>query len=467
MSFADKRIIMFIVSVALFMDVLDSNVINTAVPAMAHTFHVNPIDIKIGLISYLLSLAIFIPMSGWAADKYGIKIIFISALGLFTLSSFFCGYASTLKTLVIARSIQGIGGAFMISLGRLLIARTFKRFELMKAMNVVITVVSLAVMLGPFVGGVIVDHFSWPWIFWINIPVGIVVMLIATRYLKESGNIQCRPFDFFGFILFSGSLALFCFSLSELSETQCDLYAVMTRLFIAVVLMMTYILHARKKIHPVVKIDLFKIRTFRISVIGNMVARIGFGGVPFLLPLLQQVGLGFSAQLSGLLLAPIALGIMVSKATTAKILRSVGYRKYLLVNTVLVSLSLFTFQFISAHTPIYFIALLTFIFGILISAQYTGMNSLALADIKDEALSASTSITSTNQILSQSFGVAVCAILLRIFASRSDSISLLTPAVFHQVFFSLGVLTVLAGFIFLGLKTNDGQQMFLQTKSPH
>src|SRR3990167_2292002 len=196
--FSIKTMTKFIVSFALFMDVLDSNIVNTAVPVMSQSFHVNPIDLKIALISYLLNLAIFIPMSGWTADKYGTKNIFIAAIGLFTASSFFCGYAHTLLILIIARSIQGMGGASMISLGRLIIARTFKRHELVEAMNTVIIVVSIAVMIGPFVGGVIVDYLSWPWIFWVNIPAGIFTMLLASYGLKESFVRNPRPFDLLG-----------------------------------------------------------------------------------------------------------------------------------------------------------------------------------------------------------------------------------------------------------------------------
>src|SRR3990167_8358640 len=419
MSFADKRIIMLIVSIALFMDVLDSNVINTAVPAMAHTFRVSPIDIKIALISYLLSLAIFIPMSGWTADKYGAKNIFIGAMGLFTLSSIFCGYADSLMVLVIARFIQGIGAAFMISLGRLILARTFKRHELVEATNAVIIVVSIAVMVGPFVGGVIVDHLSWPWIFFVNIPVGIFVILFAYYGLQETAVKNPRPFDFLGFILFGGSLAMLCFSLSEMSESHRHFESAFMRLLIALMMLIVYIFHAKRKKHPVIKIELFRMRTFRVSVFGNLCARLGFAGVPFLLPLLQQVGLGFSAQLSGLLLMPSAFGIIFAKLMAIKILRRVGYKKYLLINTFLVGFSLLSFQMVIAVTPIFVIALLTFIYGVVVSAQYTAMNSLALSEIKDEELSASTSITSTVQILAQSLGVAVGAILLRIFSSRS------------------------------------------------
>ncbi len=457
-----KSITMLIVSMALFMDVLDSNIINTAVPAMSHTFHVSPIDIKIALISYLLSLSIFIPISGWAADKYGVKNIFMSAIGLFTLTSFFCGYAHSLVVLVIARFIQGIGGAFMISLGRLIIARSFKRHELVDAMNTVIIVVSIAVMVGPFVGGVIVDHLSWPWIFWVNIPVGLFLMIISANYLKDTSIKNPRPFDLLGFILFGGSLALFCFSLSEMSESHNDLSATLLKMGVALLMLLAYVIHAKRKKHPVIKIDLFRIRTFRISVFGNLCARLGFGGMPFLLPLLQQVGLGFSAQLSGLLMVPIAFGIIFAKLMAIKILRKMGYKKYLFINSFFVGIILWTFQIINSHTSMIVIATLTFIFGIFISAQYTAMNSLALAEIKDEELSASTSITSTVQILAQSLGVAVGAILLRFYSSLSQSKMTLTPTIFHDTFFTLGILTFMSAAIFLGLKKGDGVQMLVR-----
>lgn len=456
-----KRMTMFIISLALFMDVLDSNIINTAIPAMSHSLQVNPIDLKIALISYLLSLAIFIPMSGWTADKYGTKNIFIAAMGLFTISSFFCGYAHTLMELIIARSIQGMGGAFMISLGRLMIARTFKRHELVEAMNTVIIVVSVAVMVGPFVGGVIVDALSWPWIFWLNIPAGLLTMLLSAYGLKESTARNPRPFDLFGFILFGGSLALLCFSLSEMSESNNDLHASLFRMAFAFLMLITYFFHAKRKKHPVIKIELFRIRTFRISVLGNICARFGFGGMPFLLPLLQQVGLGFSAQLSGLLLMPIALGIIVSKIIAIKILRKVGYKQFLLTNTFLVGFVLWLFQIITVGTSVYTIAALTFIFGIFMSFQFTGMNSLALADIKDEELSASTSITSTVQVLAQSLGVALGAILLRFYGTMEKTMQL-TPTLFHHAFFALGVITFVSSFVFIGLRYGDGKQMLVK-----
>jgi EmrB/QacA subfamily drug resistance transporter len=458
---SNKRITMFTVSLALFMDVLDTNIINTAIPTMARNFKVNPIDLKIALISYLLSLAIFIPISGWTADKYGAKRIFISALALFTMSSFFCGYAHSLIDLVIGRSIQGIGGAFMISVGRLIIARTFERHRLVEAMNAVIIVVSLAVMLGPFIGGLITEHLSWPWIFWVNIPAGILAIVLATYGLKDTTTKKERPFDFLGFVLFGGSLSLLCFSLSELSESGNNLLFTLMLMIISFITLIACIFHAKTHLNPVINIDLFRFRTFRVSVFGNLCTRLGFGGMPFLLPLLQQIGLGYSAQLSGLLLVPIAFGIIFSKLIAFRMLQLLGYKRYLVMNTVIMGLVLASFQMINMQTSVYTIACLTFIFGMFTAAQFTAMNSLAYAEINQEDLSALTSITSTTQVLAQTLGVAVGAVLLRFYSSMQQS-TVLTTEVFHQAFISMSVLTLISVLIFIRLKSDDGRQMLVE-----
>jgi len=454
----NKKMVAFIVSLALFMDALDTTIINTAIPAMSHSLNVNPVDLKIALISYLLSLAIFIPISGWIADKFGIKQVFILALGLFTVSSLWCGYAQHLYELVIARSIQGLGGSLMLPLGRLIILRTFQRHELVEAMNAVVMVVSLGLMLGPLAGGVITDHLSWPWIFWVNIPVGFVAMLMAFNWLKDTAPRKVRAFDTVGFILFSGGLAALTFSLSDLSESTANKTTTFFIMAIAILMLISYFLHSNKQRHPIINTDLLRIRTFQISIMGNLFARLSFGGVPFLLPLLLQVGLGYSAQIAGLLLVPIALGILLVKSISLRILRLFGYKRLLLINTILVGFILWAFRMINIDSSFYMIASLTFLFGFLISLQYSGMNSLAYAEVPADDLSAATSIVSTIQQLSQSFGVAACALLLRYYSPDSHAYNL-TPECFHQVFFALACLTFLSTFIFVRLKPNDGHQM--------
>src|SRR3990167_890654 len=299
---SEQRIIAFIVSLALFMDALDTTIINTAIPAMAHTLRVNPVDLKIALLSYLLSLSIFITVSGWVGDKYGVKRVFVTALGIFTLSSLWCGYAHTLLGLVVARSIQGVGGALMLPLSRLIILRTFRRHELVQAMNAVVIVISLGLMLGPLAGGLITDHFSWPWIFWVNIPFGILAIFAALRYLKETLPQKVPPFDVVGFILFGGGLSILIFSLSNLSELNADIKKILLMMGLAVGMIICYFFYSYRKVYPIIKTELLRIRTFQISILGNLCSRLGFGAVPFLLPLLFQITLGFSAQLAGALL---------------------------------------------------------------------------------------------------------------------------------------------------------------------
>lgn len=458
--FTDKHnIILLIISFVFFMESLDTTIINTAIPAMSRSLHVNPIDLKIALISYLLSLAIFIPISGWIADKFGIKKVFITAIGVFTMSSLWCGFTHNLYELVIARFLQGLGGSLTIPVGRLIIVRTFKRHELIVRMNQVIIVAAMGMMLGPVFGGVITHVLSWPWIFWVNIPVGLMTMLLAKHWLTETTPHHVMPLDKLGFVLFGGGLATLTFGLSSLSESNVPSIYALSIIAIAITLLIFYTLHSRTQKNPIIKTQLLASRTFRISVTGNLMARLGFGGVPFLIPLLLQINLGYSAPVSGLLLAPIALGIVLVKPFSLFLLRQTGYKKLLIFNTFLVGFSLWTFSLISKHTPIYAICCLTFVFGFLNSIQYSSMNSLAYADITPENLSAATSIMSTIQQLAQSFGVAMGAILIRFFSLGSSEHFALTGNVFHRTFVALGFITFLAALIFLQLKSDDGHEL--------
>jgi EmrB/QacA subfamily drug resistance transporter len=465
-SVSTERIIVFIVSLALFMSALDATIINTAIPAMAHSLKVNPIDLKIALISYLLSLTIFIPVSGWAADKFGIKRVFVIALIVFTASSFWCGAVHLISELVIARSIQGIGGAFMLPLGRLIILHTFQRHKFVEAMSAVIMVSSIGVMLGPLAGGVITDHLSWHWIFWVNIPFGIVTIAMAMHWLKETELKKVLPFDILGFILFGGGLAGLTFAMSSLSESTASPQRGFLIIGISALMLVSYFLRSNTKYDPIIHTNLFRIRTFRISFLGNLVTRLGFGGMPFLLPILFQVSLGYSAQASGLLLVPIAFGIILVKfkSLSLKILRLLGYKRLLIINTLLLGLSLCSFKIVNEHTSIYIITILVFILGFLISLQYSGMNSLTYAEIPTEDLSGANSIFSMTQQLAQGFGVTVSALLLRYYSLDSTHNFLLTPNTFHKAFFAMGFLTMLSSLVFIRLKADDGRQMLSADK---
>lgn len=446
------------------MEALDTTIINTAIPAMSRSLDVNPIDLKIALISYLLSLAIFIPISGWMADKFGIKKVFMGAITIFTLSSLWCGFTHNLLELVIARTMQGIGGSMMLPVGRLIIVRTFQRHELIVQMSRVVIVGALGMMLGPMLGGVITHLVSWRWIFWVNIPVGIITLMMIQHWFVDEPPQPVPPLDKLGFVLFGTGLAALIFGLSAISENNVTNSNAFLIIIISILLLILYAWHSRKKKHPIVKTELLISRTFRISVVGNLFGRVGFGGVPFLVPLLLQIGLGYSAQTSGFLLAPTAIGVLLVKPFSIHVLRLFGYKKLLMINTILVGLSLWSFTLVNTHTPIMVIGCLTFLFGFLISQQYSSMNSLAYADIEKKDLSSATSIMSTVQQLSQSFGVALAAIFINFFSLESKENFGLTTPVFHYTFFALGIITFFSIVIFIRLKSTDGHELIEKAK---
>ncbi len=449
------RTIPLIVSLSFFMEAVDTTVINTAIPAMSSSLHVDPVDLKVALISYLLSLAIFIPISGWIADKWGLKRIFISALMIFTLSSFACGFASTLSELVIARFIQGLGGALGLPVGRLILLRTFGREHLISMMNQVVMIGAMGIMLGPVIGGVITHHFSWSWIFWVNIPIGMLAIGLAYYALPSTNPEEVPPLDKTGFILFGSGLASFMFAMSALSETKVSAHFAISIMLGSMVLLLIYAIHSRYQASPIVKTDLLRIRTFRISATGNLLSRLGFGGIPFLIPLLLQIDLHYSSQIAGLLLAPTAIGVFVSKPLGLVLLRKVGYKRFLIINTVFSGLSIWAFAIITMTTPTYLIAFLSFSYGFILSLQYSAMNSLAYADLSSGDLSAANSIMSTIQQLAQSLGVAMSALCIRYFSTQLT----LSTHIFHYTFLAMGLFTLCSSFIFVKLKNEDGQQM--------
>lgn len=454
-----KNIILLIVSLAMFMESVDTTILNTAIPVIARSLQTNPVNLKLALISYLLSLAIFIPVSGWIADKFGVKRVFISAIALFTLSSMFCGYAENLSELVAARILQGLGGSLTLPLGRLIILRTCERHELIAKMGVVVMMASLGMVLGPLLGGFITHHFSWSWIFWVNIPVGIIAIILSAKRMPEMPPKSVPPLDKRGFLLFGSGLSFLTFGLSTLGESALRLPGSLGLLCSSAILLMLYTRHAGTRPNPVVKISLLSTRTFRISVLGNLLARLGFGGVPFLVPLLLQMGLGLSPELSGLLLAPTALGVLMIKPMALPVIRFMGYQKMLVINTFCVAMAILLLATINPLTSLWRIGLLTFIYGFFITLQYSGMSSLAYANIGSEDISAASSIMSTIQQVAQSFGVAIAALMLRIFSMHHR----LTMTTFHESFIAIAILTLLSLSIFTQLKREDGKELVKAT----
>lgn len=452
----DTMMISFIVAFTLFIEALDSTILNTAIPSMARSLLVSPLHLKIALISYLMSLALFIPISGWVVDKFGAKKVFISALLLFVSGSIWCGLSTTLTLLIIGRCIQGVGGAFSFPVGRLIMIRSFPRHEMIKVTNKVVMIAAMGVMLGPFFGGLITHHFSWRWIFWINIPFVILVIISATTWIKNFTIEHIAPFDFIGFVLFGAALVLLTFSLSALSEGAISNALAVILLSGALILLGLFFAHAQKIKNPIVDISLFRYRTFRLAIVGNMFSRLGFGGAPFLLPLLLQICLGYSSQTAGFLMMPMAFGILLVRPITLPLLRLFRFRKVLIVNTILLAFCLWSYQLINTHTSFYFIIFLVFLYGFLTSLQYTGMNALFYAEIPKEKNSAANSIIVTCQQLTQSFGVAIAAFLVEIYSNKTLPLSL---KVLQHTFFMIGIITLLSAVIFFNIQPDDGVQM--------
>ena len=452
-----KRLLPWLVAVGFFMEALDTTILNTAVPAIAQALKVPPLSMKAVLASYTLSLAVFIPISGWMANRFGTRQVFASAIGIFTLGSLLCGISSDIHWLVAFRILQGCGGAMMIPVGRLTMVRTFAKSELVRAMSFVSIPGLIGPMLGPVLGGIVVRYFHWSVIFFVNLPIGLVGLVMVYRHLPNYRARKNFPLDVVGLILFGSGICLLSYVLEVFGEHTLSGREIAGLLGISCALLGAYGLHSQRTRHPLLRLGLLKIRTFRVSVTGNLFTRLGIGGLPFLLPLLYQVGLGFTAIQSGLLIMPQALAAMSLKLTLPGILQKFGYRRVLVSNTVMLGVMLMLFSLIDVGTPVWLIALLAFIYGFFTSTQYTSMNTLVYADVNAEQASSASTIASTVQQLAVSFGVAAASLAAALFISTRHGSG--APEMINGVHLALrvlGVLTLATTVVFRELRQNDG-----------
>jgi EmrB/QacA subfamily drug resistance transporter len=460
---ASKRLLPWLVAVAFFMESLDTTILNTAVPAISAALHVSPLSMKSVLASYTLSLAVFIPISGWMADRFGTRRVFASAIGLFTLGSLLCGLSTNIHLLVACRILQGCGGAMMVPVGRLTLVRTFAKSELIRAMSFVAIPGLIGPMLGPVAGGLIVGYFHWRVIFFLNIPIGLFGLVMVYMHLPDYREEDTHPLDVVGLILFGSGIALLSYVLEIFSEHTLGVGEVLGLLTISVALLAGYLLHARGTAYPLLQLSLFRIRTFSAAVSGSFFTRLGIGGVPFLLPLLYQVGFGFTAIQSGLLIMPQAIAAMSFKFLMPKVLARVGFRGVLISNTVVLGVLLLLFATIGLGTPVWLIVLLAFCYGTFSSLQYTSMNTLSYADISEDQTSGASSIASTVQQMSISFGVAAAGLATAFFiparahTTRGEMIHGI-----HEALVVLGGFTILSTLIFHRLKSGDGSSVSQQ-----
>lgn len=403
------RLTALIVACALFMQNLDSTVISTALPTMAKAFGAEPTHMNVALTSYLLSLAVFIPASGWIADRFGAKQVFRAAIILFTLGSILCGRATSLEFLVLARIVQGIGGAMMVPVGRLVMLRTTPKSEMVAAMAWLSTPALVGPVIGPPLGGFIVTYFSWPLIFDINIPIGIIGVFLVTKYIEDISEPSGHAFDWRGLLLSGTALASIMFGLETAGRGVVPPALTETMIAIGLVAGIAYALHARLHPAPLIDFTLLRIPSFMVAVVAGTMFRIGIGAIPFLMPMMLQLSFGKSPAESGLITFASSLGALFMKPVATGMLRRFGFRDTLVVNGILSALLLAVSAAFRPGWPALVITGILLFGGFFRSLQFTAFNALAYSDVPRPRMSAATAFYSTMQQVSLTLGVSAGA----------------------------------------------------------
>lgn len=445
----------WIAAMAFFMQALDATILNTALPAIAQSLNRSPLAMQSAIISYTLTVAMLIPASGWLADRFGTRRVFMLAVSLFTLGSLACALSSSLGMLVIFRVVQGIGGAMMMPVARLALLRAYPRSELLPVLNFVTMPGLIGPILGPVLGGVMVTWASWHWIFLINIPIGIAGLLYTRKYMPNFTTPR-RGFDMRGFFLFGLSLVLFSCGMELFGEKIVASWIALSVIVVGILLLLAYIRHARRHPTPLIALPMFKTRTFSVGIAGNLASRLGTGCVPFLMPLMLQVGFGYPALIAGCIMAPTAMGSILAKSVVTQVLRRFGYRNTLVGITVIIGVMIAQFSLQSPSMALWMLILPLFVLGMAMSTQFTAMNTITLADLNDENASSGNSMLAVTQQLSISLGVAVSAAVLRFYEGFDNAN---TVEQFHYTFITMGAITLISASVFMLLKAKDGRNL--------
>jgi EmrB/QacA subfamily drug resistance transporter len=448
-----RFLIPLVVAFAFLMEEVDSTVITTAIPQMARDLDTTVLRLSLAITSYMLTLAVFIPVSGWFADRFGARRIFTLALLIFTASSILCGLSGNLGELVAARCIQGFGGAMMAPVGRLILLRSFPRAQFLRAMLYMSLPAMVGPVIGPLLGGALTTYLSWRWIFYVNLPFGIVGILLAYKFIEETRAEAPTKFDFRGFIIAGAGLSLLQFGLENISHPIVTPTTTAIMLVLGTLLMIGFAFHALSHKAPAIDPSLFKVRAFRIGTLVGGICRIGINGVPFLLPLMLQVGLGMTPIQSGSLTFITTLGTLIIRPLSQRILRLMGFDRMLVASAILNVLVIAGFALIVPGTPHWLIGAYVALFGFARSSQFLSSNTLSYSEIPAEKLSRATSLGGVLQNLAISFGVAISAMILGLVRGQDGS---LTLADFHQVFLLMAVIPLISIPGFLFLRPEDG-----------
>jgi EmrB/QacA subfamily drug resistance transporter len=457
-SNANDRIVPLIVAVSLFMENMDSTVISTSLPAIARALGTNPLALKLAVTSYLLSLAICIPASGWTADRFGARNVFRFAIGVFILGSIGCAASHSLREFVFARIVQGMGGAMMTPVGRLIMVRSIEKHRLLNAMSVVTMPALIGPICGPPLGGFITTYASWHWIFLINVPIGLLGIVMATRFIPNVRFPHREPFDFLGFILAGLAIAGLAFGLSVLGLEYLPPSAVATLLGVGAVSAVLYVLHAGRCPAPILDLNLLRLPTFRASILGGFLFRLGIGALPFLLPLLLQIGFNLTPFQSGLITFTGALGSMFMKAAVTSVIKRFGYRDVLVYNSLISSAFLAACATFRPGTPVAVMIAILLSGGFFRSLQFTSINTIAYAEIEPAKMSRATAMVAAAQQLSLSTGVAVGALVVEL-TLRLKGATAMSAADFPPAFLVIGVLAASAALGFAQLAPNAGEEL--------
>lgn len=444
-----KRILPWIVAIAFFMQSLDATILNIALPDMAKDLNVNPLEMQSAIIAYMITVALIIPICGWISDRFGTQKIFFSSVALFTLGSIFCAMAPNLPILVVGRIVQGLGGALMMPVGRLVILRVYPRDEFVKVMSFVSIPGLLGPLLGPTLGGILVQSFTWHWIFLINVPIGILGCFVAVKFLPNLQQEGYSKFDLLGFILFACAMVLFSLGLESLSDFHLDNRIVSLLFGSGVFCFIAYWWHAFRSPRPLFSPSLFKVKSFTLGILGNLFARLGNGALPFLVPLLLQLALGYSPAFAGMMMIPMAIAAIISKSIVQYVIGYFGYRKVLIVNTFLLGLLMCSYSFINENTSFVMLLVMLSAVGGINSIQFTAMNTVTLYQLEDNQASSGNALLAVVVQLSVSFGISVSAIVLAYLNGGQPTIGgvELLPA-FQTTFICVGSLTIISTVIF-------------------
>ena len=443
------RPMLWLVAAAVFMQMLDTTIVNTALPAMAADLGQSPLRMQSVVVAYALTVAMLIPASGWLADRIGTRRLFVGAILLFTAGSLACAASQSLDALVAARVLQGIGGAMLLPVGRLAVLRAVPRGSFLAAMSFVTVPGLVGPLIGPALGGWLSDVASWHWIFLINLPLGVVGGIAALKWMPDLRAPVSR-FDAAGYGLLAFGMIAVSLSIDALSGHAPRQAALVVLLVAGLAALVAYWLHAARASAPLFPLTLFRTRTFSIGLLGNMFARLGSSGMPYMIPLLLQVALGFPATQAGLMMVPVAIAGMFSKRIVVPLVQRFGYRNVLLVNTVLTGLTMASFALVDAGQPLWLHLLQFAVFGAVNSLQFTAMNTLALRDLGGSEASAGNSLLSMVMMLAMSLGVATAGGLLGAFGGEPAGTAPMLSA-FRWTFVCLGALTMASAAIFAQL----------------